>query len=118
MPIPSNLFLNKEKLNEQCISYALIFRCEAEPISLFLFIFDISLGAGGETVLHSSVSVLKKLIFCPHILNVCQYFIQKLPSPTNCQSVGDIFLSLLRILLLNQEMHKVSCRSVCLAFLF
>lgn len=31
------------------------------------------------------------LLFCPRILNVSQYFIQKLPCPSNCQSVGFLF---------------------------
>lgn len=63
-------------------------------------------------------------MFCPHILNVSQYFIQKLPCPSNCQSVGDNFLFLsfkemqIKLLIKSKQMHIVRRRFVRLAFLF
>lgn len=63
---------------------------------LFFFLFIFWHLTGRMSTLHSSISVLKKavsFVFCPHFLNVSQYFIQKLPCPSNCQSVGvNVFL--------------------------
>lgn len=94
----------------------------------FFFNLFLPLNSEGVSLLYTpQYQYLKavSLMFCPHILNVCQYFIQKLPCPSNCQSVGDIiFFSLsfkeMQILLLikSKQMHTVRRRFVRLAFLF
>lgn len=76
-------------------------------LSVFHFIYFGHLTGGLRLFYTPQYQYLKAVSppFCPRILNVSQYFIQKLPCPSNCQSVGFSFLSFkeTQILLLIQS---------------
>lgn len=89
-------FWVKRSLSEWYVSFPEIADRMAVTLNLFLFLLFIYFChlTGGMSLFYTPQYQFFKavsLVFCPHILNVSQYFIQKLPCPSNCQSLFFVF---------------------------